>query len=125
MTRLFFVTILLKGTSTTTAPVVSKRPRRTTLVMPPWRSSTAISMHPPVPAGPPMPVDAVIPAFVDRWNAGPCPAQKISERFTSVPRTPRRLGGTVAAHRLRLMHGLLQGGGDGARAAGTQGRWMP
>src|SRR5262249_1283391 len=38
-------TILLNGSSTTTAPVVSKRPRRTTLVMPPARSSTEISMQ--------------------------------------------------------------------------------
>src|SRR6266487_4850240 len=41
----FSVTSLLNGSSTTTAPVVSKRPRSTTLVMPPARSSTDMSMQ--------------------------------------------------------------------------------
>src|SRR5262252_3633846 len=50
------VTILLNGSSMTTAPVVSKRPCRTTLVMPPGRSSAKMSMQhlsvgPSAPAG--------------------------------------------------------------------------
>src|SRR5215831_7449873 len=50
------VTILLKGSSMTTAPVVSKRPCRTTLVMPPARPSVEMSMQhlsvgPSAPAG--------------------------------------------------------------------------
>src|SRR5262249_7480371 len=74
------VTILLKGNSMTTAPVVSKRPCRTTLVMPPARSSVEMSMQ-HLSVGPCAPAPAVIAVFASRRNAETVPAQKITERF--------------------------------------------
>src|SRR5262247_855686 len=81
------VTILLNGSSTTTAPVVSKRPLRATFVMSPASSSTAISMQFTCPGSGVVPKTAVIPGFASGWNAEGIHTQKISERFIPVPRT--------------------------------------
>src|SRR5215471_17853714 len=90
------VTILLNGSSMTTAPVVSKRPCRTTLVMPPGRSSAEMSMQ-HLSVGPSAPAQAVIAVFASRRNGETIPAQKISERFIS-----RR--GTVAVSAVASHH---------------------
>src|SRR5262249_30652711 len=81
------VTILLKGSSMTTAPVVSKRPCRTTLVMPPARFSVEMSMQ-HLSVGPSAPAGAVIAVFPPRRNAETGRAQKISERFISAGTRP-------------------------------------
>src|SRR6266478_3902381 len=82
----FSVAILLNGNSTTTAPVVSKRPRKATLVMPPARSSTEMSMPHRWPA---IHSGAVLAVFPWRRNAQTVPVQKISDRFSGKELTLR------------------------------------
>src|SRR6516165_1965202 len=120
------VTILLNGSSMTTAPVVSKRPCRTTLVMPPARSSVEMSMQ-HLPVGPPAPAQAVIAVFALRRNAETLPAQKISERFIpSWGRPPLRRRQRVIAPAAR--GSLLQcntdarGGGNAEQGASLDAR---
>src|SRR5262249_8890250 len=79
------VTILLKGSSMTTAPVVSKRPCRTTLVMPPARSSVEMSMQ-HLSVGPCAPAPAVIAVFPSRRNAETVPLRRFQN--DSYPREP-------------------------------------
>src|SRR6266436_9258833 len=82
----FSVSILLNGNSTTTAPVVSKRPCKATLVMPPARSSTEMSMPHRWSA---IHSGAVLAVFPWRRNAQTVPVQKISDRFSGKELTLR------------------------------------
>src|SRR5260221_2557898 len=104
----FSVAILLNGNSTTTAPVVSKRPRKATLVMPPARSSTEMSMPHRWPA---IHSGAVLAVFPWRRNAQTVPVQKILDRFSGKELTFR--GRAACPGR-----GAVRSEGDGAPQTG-------